>query len=117
MSLDMVFDYMGIELDADRAKGKKLTINWDLPDTKQKYALFLERSVLNAWPNYQADNADATVTVDRSTLNEVLAKKLTPKQAIDQGKAKITGDPAKLDELLGCLDKLGNSFWFNIVTP
>jgi alkyl sulfatase BDS1-like metallo-beta-lactamase superfamily hydrolase len=117
MSLDMVFDYMGIELDAARAAGKKLTINWDFPDTKQKYALFLERSVLNEWPDYQAENADATVTVDRATLNQILEKKLTPQQAIDENKATITGDRAKLDELLGCLDNLGSSFWFNVVTP
>jgi alkyl sulfatase BDS1-like metallo-beta-lactamase superfamily hydrolase len=117
MSLDMVFDYMGIQLDADRAKGKKITINWDFPDTKQKYTTFLERSVLNAWPDYQDDKADATVTVDRATLNEVLAKRLKGKDAIAQGKVKITGNEAALDDLIGCLDNLGASFWFNVVTP
>jgi alkyl sulfatase BDS1-like metallo-beta-lactamase superfamily hydrolase len=117
MSLDMVFDYMGIQLDADRAKGKKITINWDFPDTKQKYTTFLERSVLNAWPDYQDDKADATVTVDRATLNEVLAKRVKGKDAIAQGKVKITGNEAALDDLIGCLDNLGASFWFNVVTP
>jgi len=117
MSLDMLFAYMGIELNAERASGKKVTVNWKFPDTKQNYALYLDRSVLNVWPDYQDEKADVTVTVDRSTLNRLLAKELTAKDAVRDGKAKISGNVEKLEELVGSLDKLGNSFWFNIVTP
>lgn len=117
MSLDMVFSYMGIQLDADRAAGKKLTINWIFPDTKQKFTLFLENSVLNAWPDYQDKNAALTITLARSTLNQLLAKKLTLTDAMNRGNVKLTGNASKLEELLGYLDNVSKSFWFNIVTP
>ncbi|MBX3260542.1 MAG: MBL fold metallo-hydrolase [Labilithrix sp.] len=117
MSLDMVFAYMGIELDPDRAAGKKLVINFNFPDTKQKYALYLERSVLNAWPDYQDEKADTTVTLDRSTLNRLLTKAAKTPDAIREGKVQLAGDADKLEQLIGSLDDLGKSFWFNVVTP
>jgi hypothetical protein len=33
----------------------------------------------------------------------------------DKGEVKVTGNGAKLDEMLGYMDKF--EFWFNIVTP
>jgi alkyl sulfatase BDS1-like metallo-beta-lactamase superfamily hydrolase len=117
MSLDKVFAYMGIRLDADRAAGKKATINLVFPDTKQKYTLFLDRSVLNAWSDYQDDKPDATVTLDRATLNRLLNKQLEPRDAVKMGKAAITGDIEKVRDVTSSLDDLGKSFWFDIVTP
>ncbi|HXJ19079.1 MAG TPA: alkyl sulfatase dimerization domain-containing protein [Polyangia bacterium] len=117
MSLDLVFDYLGIRLNADRAGGKKITLNFNVPDTKQQYALFLEHSVLNAWPHYQDDKADATITADRSTLNRIVAKELTPADAIRNGAVRVSGSTEKVNELLACLDDLNESLWFNIVTP
>ena len=46
MSLDLFFDYLAVRLDADRAEGKSLTVNWVLPDTGERYALTLEHGAL-----------------------------------------------------------------------
>ncbi|MGE9627389.1 alkyl sulfatase C-terminal domain-containing protein, partial [Escherichia coli] len=56
-----------------------------------------------------------TVTLNRDTLNKIILKEVTLKQAQDSGDVKITGDGAKLDAMLGYMDKF--EFWFNIVTP
>jgi len=117
MPMELIFGYMGIQLDAQKAAGKVMTLNWVLPDVKQRYALFLEHSVLNFWEDYQAKGADATITVDRAVLNQILGKKLKVEEAIQQGKLAISGDSGKLRELLGMLVDLNESFWFNIVTP
>jgi len=117
MSFDLVFGYMGIQLDAAKAAGKKITINWDFPDVKQKYALFLENSVLNHWGDYQAKDADATVKLDRAVLNQVLAGQLSFKDALSQGKVKVEGNAGKFEELMGMLVDLNKSFWFGVVTP
>lgn len=108
---------MGIQLDLDRAAGKRMVLNFDFPDTEQRYALFVERSVLNAWPDHQDANADARVTLDRATLNRVLAKELTLNDGIEAGKVEVACDAGKLAEIIGSLDDLGKSFWFDIVTP
>ncbi len=117
MPMDFIFSYMGIQLDAQKAAGKKITLNWQLPDVKQKYTLFLENSVLNHFGDHQAQDADATITLDRAVLDQILGKQLTLKDAFDQRKLKIEGDGAKLAELFGMLVDFDPFFWFNIVTP
>ncbi|MFT3921797.1 MAG: alkyl sulfatase dimerization domain-containing protein [Myxococcales bacterium] len=117
MPLDLIFGYMGIQLDAQKAGGKKLALNFVLPDVKQKYALFLEHSVLNHWSDFQAKDADATITLDRAVLNQILGKQLSLQDAVAQGKLKVTGDASKFSELLVMLVDLNQSFWFGIVTP
>jgi len=72
MSSELPVGYMGVQLDAKKADGKTLAVNWIFPDIKEKHALFLENSVLNHWPDYTDAKADVTVTVDRATLTKVL---------------------------------------------
>jgi alkyl sulfatase BDS1-like metallo-beta-lactamase superfamily hydrolase len=36
---------------------------------------------------------------------------------MNSGNVKLTGDASKLEELLGYLDNVSKSFWFNMVTP
>uniref|UniRef100_UPI00192574FF alkyl sulfatase C-terminal domain-containing protein n=1 Tax=Cedecea sulfonylureivorans TaxID=3051154 RepID=UPI00192574FF len=62
-----------------------------------------------------AKDADATINLSRDTLNRIVLKEETLQQAKDKGDLKITGDAAKLDEVLGYMDKF--EFWFNIVKP
>lgn len=75
----------------------------------------IQLGVLNHTANAEATNADATIALNRDTLNKIILKEVTLKQAQDSGEVKITGDSAKLDQMLGSMDKF--EFWFNIVTP
>ena len=45
MPINMYLDYMGIRLNAEKAAGKKFSVNWDVPDLKEKYTINLENSV------------------------------------------------------------------------
>ena len=45
--LGLFFDYLGVRLDAAKAEGKAMVINWNFPDTKQQVRLNLENSVLS----------------------------------------------------------------------
>jgi alkyl sulfatase BDS1-like metallo-beta-lactamase superfamily hydrolase len=89
--------------------------NIDLGSDGGKYKLELENGVLNHTADAEATNADATITLNRDTLNKIILKEVTLKQAQDSGDVKITGDSTKLDQMLGSMDKF--EFWFNIVTP
>ncbi|EAR2011577.1 SCP2 sterol-binding domain-containing protein, partial [Salmonella enterica] len=80
-----------------------------------KYKLELENGVLNHTANAEAKDADATLTLSRDTLNKIILKETTLKQAEESGDVKLTGNGAKLDEMLSYMDKF--EFWFNIVTP
>jgi alkyl sulfatase BDS1-like metallo-beta-lactamase superfamily hydrolase len=117
MSTELLFGYMGVQLDAKQADGKKIAINWVFPDLKEKHTLYLENSVLNHWPDYTDAKADVTVTLDRATLSKILVKETTFADAVKAGQVKLTGNPAKFAELMGCLVDLNQFFWFDIVTP
>lgn len=115
MSTDMLLDYMGIRLDSEKAAGKRLRINWVQPDSGTKYAIELENSVLIYTPNKQLPDADATLTMNRDDFAEMIMGGSTLDKQIQAGKAKVTGNGAKVGELLGNLDTFEPMF--NIVTP
>ena len=114
MTPEMFFDYMGVHLNGMKAAKAKALLNFDFGE-QGKYKLELENGVLNHTADAQAKNADATVTLSRDTLNRIILKQETVQQAKANGDMKITGNAAKLDELMGYMDKF--DFWFNIVTP
>ncbi|MBS0350382.1 MAG: SCP2 sterol-binding domain-containing protein, partial [Proteobacteria bacterium] len=115
MSLDLLFDYLGVRLNSDQAGEKKIVFNLDFPDTKQKYMLELEHGTLNHTKDMQARNADASITLNRETLNRILLKQRTLQQEIDAGNVKIQGNKDSLIQLLAMLDSF--NLWFNMVTP
>ncbi len=117
MSSELLFGYMGVQLDAKKVDGKTLAINWIFPDLNEKHALFLENSVLNHWPDYTDAKADVTVTVDRASLTKVLTKQLSFQDGVKNGQITFTGNQAKFGELLSYLVDLNQYFGFNIVTP
>ena len=115
MTPEMFFDYLAVHINGEKAANAKATLNVDLGKDGGKYKLELENGVLNHTANSQADNADATLTLSRETLNKIILKDETLQQAQDKGEIKVTGDADKLNVLLNSMDKF--EFWFNIVTP
>ncbi|MDW9595195.1 MBL fold metallo-hydrolase [Sinorhizobium meliloti] len=115
MSLDLFFDYLGVRLNSEKAGDTKLTLNFDFGVEDGKYLLQLENGVLNNTAGQQADNADATITLTRDSLNGIVLGETTLEKAIADGSIKVTGDNAKLGQLVSMLDNF--EFWFNIVTP
>ena len=117
MSSELLFGYMGVQLNAKEADGKTIAVNWVFPDLKEKHALYLENSVLNHWPDFTDPKADVTVTLDRATLNKILLKETTFADAAKGDQVKFTGHQAKFSELMSYVVDLNGFFWFNMVTP
>jgi alkyl sulfatase BDS1-like metallo-beta-lactamase superfamily hydrolase len=116
MSLDMVFDYLAMRLDTDKVgQAETIALNFDFGGDDGTYLLELENSVLNHTAGVQADDADATITLTREALNDILLGQTALADAISAGDVKIDGNQGKLEELVSYLDTF--EFWFNIVTP
>jgi alkyl sulfatase BDS1-like metallo-beta-lactamase superfamily hydrolase len=114
-SFDMFFDFLGILLDGPRAAGKKITLNMNFPDTNEKYILTLQNGALTHTPDRQAQDAQATVTITRAALNDMIMRGVPPEKAIQSGAVKVAGSVEALGQLMSLLDK--PEPWFNIVTP
>ncbi len=104
LPLDMYFDFMAVRLNGDKAAGKTIVLNWRFIDTKEDYVLNLENSALTFVADMQADNADATLTLTRATLDEISLQKTTYSAALQSGQIAVAGSIEKIVELLEMID-------------
>ena len=110
-----LWDMLGVRLNGPKAEGKHIVLNWIFTDTGEKFALTLENCALTYAEGVQASNADASFTLPRSLLDEVIAKKATFPEAMAAGKIMFTGNPMKLGELMALMDEFPRMF--EIVEP
>jgi alkyl sulfatase BDS1-like metallo-beta-lactamase superfamily hydrolase len=115
LSLDLFFDFLGVRLNGEKAEGKTAVINWEFPDTAQRYALTLQNCALTYLADRHAESADATVTLDRATLNRVILRELALPEALAGGLVKIAGNGVKVAELFALLDDF--TVAFEVVEP
>jgi len=115
LSLDLFFDFLGVRLNGQKAEGKTAVINWEFPDTAQRYALTLQNCALTYLADRHAEGADATVTLDRATLNRIILRELALPEALAGGLVKIAGNGLKVAELFALLDDF--TIAFEVVEP
>lgn len=115
MDLDLFFDFLAMRLNGPKADGKHLSLNFDFTDLKQQYSVEMGNGVLNHTEGVLAKDADAKVTLTRDTLNKIVLKETSLKDALASGGIKVDGTQGKLEELVSYMDDF--DFWFNIVTP
>src|SRR5437660_1163152 len=105
-----LWDVLGVRLNGPNAEGKHIVLNWRFTDTREDFVLTLENSALTYSEGVQAENADASFTLARSTLDEVIAKLTSFPEAVAAGKVKLTGNPMRLAELMGLMDEFPRMF-------
>ncbi|MGB0384002.1 MAG: alkyl/aryl-sulfatase [Ardenticatenaceae bacterium] len=117
MPTDMLFDYMAVRLNGFEAKHvEPMTLIWTFTDTREKYLMTLENSVLSQKEWERSDKeADATITLIRETLNDLMLGKTTVEEAIASGDMCIAGNSLKVETLFELMDSF--TVWFNLVTP
>src|SRR5947209_5402608 len=93
LPVDMLFDFIGVRLNGPKAEGKRAIINWIFEDTDERYVLNLENCALTYVADNNRDDADASLTLSRATLNAIFARQTTFMQEIQAGTVKISGNP------------------------
>lgn len=106
---------LGVRLNGPKAEGKRIVLNWNFTDTNEGFVLNLENSALTYTAGAQAADADASFTLPRGVLDEVIAKLTTFPEAIGAGKIKVAGNPMRLGELMVLMDEFPRMF--EIVEP
>lgn len=112
---EQLWDVLGIRLNGPKAEGKRIVLNWSFTDTGESFVLNLENSALTYVKDAQAPDAQASFTLARGVLDEVIAKLTTFPEAVAAGKIKVTGDPMRLAELMALMDEFPRMF--EIVEP
>jgi alkyl sulfatase BDS1-like metallo-beta-lactamase superfamily hydrolase len=112
---EQLWDVLGVRLNGPKAEGKHIVLNWKFTDTGESFALNLENCALTYTEGVQSENADAGFTLERGTLDEVIAKQTSFPDAVGVGKIKVAGDPTRLAELMALMDEFPRMF--EIVEP
>ena len=110
-----LWDVLGVRLNGPKAEGKHIVLNWAFTDTKESFVLTLENCALTYIEGAREATADASFTLARATLDDVIAKQTSFPEAVAAGKITFTGDAMRLAELMGLMDEFPRMF--EIVEP
>ena len=116
LATDVFFDLMAIRLDAARAAGQSMVLNWQFTDRAEKLVLTLKHSTLTHRLGEWSDTASTSIITTRAVLDSIVLRKTTPPDAIASGALRIEGDPSRLAALFGMLEQPAG-FMFDILTP
>ncbi|WP_293423474.1 alkyl/aryl-sulfatase [Phreatobacter sp.] len=108
--LDLLFDFMAVRLNAEKAEGRRIVINWTFTDTNQTFTLNLENATLTNVSGRHAADADAAFTLTRETFDRIITRQRTFPAAIALGEVRFSGNPLKFGELAGLLDEFSPAF-------
>ncbi|MBN8982569.1 MAG: MBL fold metallo-hydrolase [Rhizobiales bacterium] len=115
VSIDLAFDFLGVRLNAPKAEGKHIVINWTFTDLNETYVMNLENSALTHTYGKLDPNADASVTLTRAALDAITLKQRSFLGSVLTGDVSVSGNPLRLRELFGLLDEFNTGF--EIVEP
>ena len=118
LSSELVFDALAVRLIAPRADGLAFCMHWHFTDRAEHWRVDLVNGALHALPVTEAPTAvDVSLTLARSTLDELLAGRLQPAEAVADGRLLLAGQRALLAQFFGLLDRFSPSFPMVDVAP
>lgn len=112
---EQLFDSMAIRVDGPRAGDRRISLHWHFTDSGDDHHLSLEHGVLTHRRGAPAGDVDATVRIARRAFDDIVLGRAAIAELLASGALAVTGDAAKLGELLGLLDAPDPAF--PIVTP
>jgi alkyl sulfatase BDS1-like metallo-beta-lactamase superfamily hydrolase len=115
LSLEQVFDVLGVRIDGPAAAARTLVTNWDFTDTDEQFVVSVEHGALNHARGRLDPGADVTITLTRATLNRILAGAAALPDALASGDIVLDGDLDALAWFFGLMEQSTPDF--PIVTP
>lgn len=99
MTTSQWWDAVGTRVDSAAADGLRFTLNFITPDTGESYVIEMSSATLTNIRGYLAENADATIRMNRSDLDAVITGQATLGQQLTAGNGLLEGDSRVLQQL------------------
>ncbi|MEZ4886264.1 MAG: alkyl sulfatase dimerization domain-containing protein [Chitinophagales bacterium] len=116
MPLETFYDFLAVRMDRSKAKGKKYVFNIVFPDINQTISLYLENQVLHNRVGVLAENPNATVTMNKTTFNDIITQKSSGMKKYLLGEVKIEGNRDEYSDFQSMVET-PFQLMFNIVEP
>jgi len=113
LSVEMLFDLVGIRLDDAAVVGQAATINWRFTDVDEDHALGLDNCALHHRPGRHDADADVTISTTKARLADLLRGDIDVDALLAH--STIDGDDGPLRTIFGSLDSFSGIF--GIVEP
>jgi alkyl sulfatase BDS1-like metallo-beta-lactamase superfamily hydrolase len=114
-SVDKFFESMAVRLNAEKARGKSLTVEFLFTDLNERHRLEISNSVLRHYLVEDAGEADAELHLTRALFGRVVLNEVGVKEMLFSDELTLKGSKLTLVEFFGLFDKPDGNF--NIVTP
>ncbi|MFJ5022128.1 alkyl/aryl-sulfatase [Streptomyces goshikiensis] len=117
LTLDQLFDSLAIRVDGPRSWDADITVRWRFPDGREPSTLRLRNGVLTHVRGLgpAVGEPDVEITLDEASLRGILLGQAVLPDLVAAGRAQVSGDPARLAELIGHLTDPDPDF--AVVTP
>lgn len=103
MTTSQWWDATALRVDSSIADGMAFTINFITPDTGQRFIIEMSGGTLTNIEGYEAETADATITLDRSELDRVIMGQTTLAELLQSGAGSVQGNAGVLQQLASVL--------------
>jgi alkyl sulfatase BDS1-like metallo-beta-lactamase superfamily hydrolase len=91
MTTELWLDFLGVRLNSKKAKDMQFKINLSTPDNGEKFVVELSNATLTNIEGFQADDADLSITINRSDLVQTMMGAVSFDEQISSGKANLKG--------------------------
>ena len=97
------WDAVAIRVDSSKADAFNFTINFITADTGQRFVIEMSGGTLTSIEGYAAENADVTITMNRSDLETVIMGQATLASQLQAGIGSVEGNQGVLLQLVSVL--------------
>ena len=110
MPITMWLDFLGIRVDSEKAADMAFTINLNIPDRDEQIVIEMSNATLTHIVGQTDDDADLSVTIQRSDLEKVMTGEQKLVDLIADGTAQSEGDTSVIEQLASTLDQFDLGF-------
>jgi len=110
LTIEQIFDALAVRLKAEEVAGKRAVINWRFTDIDEEHILGLDNCALHHTAGRLDADADATLTLTKRLLGEILTRQASIPDALADGTLQIDGDAEAVLTVLGALDQFDAAF-------
>lgn len=97
------WDAVATRVDSQLADGMAFKINFSTPDNGEQFVIEMRGGTLTSIAGYRAADADASITMNRSDLDQVIMGQATLASQLTSGRGQVTGNAGVLQQLASVL--------------